>query len=48
MILIRYNKMQPMQIFITANLLYMFRAYIDPIIRSPNKATLAEGRCPDT
>jgi len=33
-ILIRSNKMQQMQVFITANLLYMFRASIDPIIRS--------------
>ena len=71
-ILTRSNKMQQMQVFITSNLLYKFRASIDPIIRStsncnhslwyrsyhvsdkdllpawPNKATLAEGRCPDT
>ena len=33
-ILIRSNKMQQMQVFITAKLLYMFRASIDPIIRS--------------
>ena len=59
--------MQQMQVFITENLVYMFRASINPIIRSTsncnysfwtyqskyflsawsNKATLAEGRCPD-
>ena len=33
-ILIRSNKMQQMQVFITANLLYMFRVSIAPIIRS--------------
>ena len=33
-ILIRSNKMQQMQVFIIANLLYMFRVSIDPIIRS--------------
>ena len=33
-ILIRCNKMEQMQVFITANLLYMFRVSIDPIIRS--------------
>jgi len=33
-ILVRSNKMQQMQVFITAKLLYMFRASIDPIIRS--------------
>jgi len=33
-ILIRSNKMQKMQVFITANSLYMFRLSNDPIIRS--------------
>ena len=33
-ILIRSNKMQQMQVFITANLLCMFRVSIDTIIRS--------------
>ena len=33
-ILIRSNKMQQMKVYITAKLLYMFRASIDPIIRS--------------
>jgi len=33
-ILIRSNKMQQMQVFITENLLYMFRTSIDSIIRS--------------
>ena len=33
-ILIRSNKMQQMQVFITAKLLYMFRVCMDPIIRS--------------
>jgi len=33
-ILIRSNKMQEMQVFITEKLLYMFRTSIDPIIRS--------------
>ena len=36
-ILIRSNKMQQMQVFITANLLYMFRVSVAPIISStPN------------
>ena len=35
--LIRSNKMEQMQVFITANLFYMFLASIDPIIRNtPN------------
>jgi len=29
--------MQQVQVFITANLLYMFRTSIDPIIRSTSK-----------
>jgi len=33
-ILIKSNKMQKMQVFITAKLLYMFRTTNDPIIRS--------------
>ena len=33
-ILIRSSKMQQMQVFITANLFYMFRVSIAPIIRS--------------
>jgi len=33
-ILIRSKKMQKMQVFITANLLYMFRVSVAPIIRS--------------
>jgi len=35
-ILIRFSKMQQMQLFIIVNLLYMFRVSIDPIIRSPS------------
>ena len=32
------NKIQQMQVFITANLLYMFRASIDTIIRSTSNS----------
>ena len=42
-ILIRSNKMQQIQVFITANLLYMFRASIDPIIRSTSNITTVSG-----
>ena len=42
-ILIRSKKMQLMQVFITADLLYMFRASIDPIIRSISNCNTASG-----
>jgi len=44
-ILIRSTKMQQVQVFITANLLYMFRASINPIIRSTSNCNTASGTC---
>jgi len=35
--------MQQVQVFVTANLLYMFRASIDPIIRNTTNCNTASG-----
>ena len=42
-ILIRSKKMQQMQVFITADLLYMFRASIDPSSEVYQTVTTASG-----